>query len=138
MAFTGNYTTDTFIAGLFSGEFNFASDTFRIALYTDAATLTAATTAYTTDGEVTDAGYTAGGALLTSEVGATGNTSYVSFEDVSWSGAITARGALIYKDDGSDNPAVCVLDFGNTKTSTATFTIQFPVNTATTGLLRIS
>jgi len=144
MAFTGNWTTNTFLTGLPSGTFNFntgTTDVYKIALYTNSATLDASTTAYTTTGEVTDAGYTAEGQILViSQVpttGATGNIAYWSFTNASWTGAITARGALIYKYDGSANPAVCVLDFGNDKTSTTTFTVQFPAATNTSAIIRL-
>jgi len=139
MSFTGNWACNTFKTGLMNGSFNFTSDTFYIALYTNAASLDADTTAYTTTGEVTDSGYTAGGQLLTiSQVPTLGNgsTAYISFANASWSGAITARGALIYKS--GDNGAVCVLDFGANKTSTTTFTVQFPAITNTSAIIRIS
>ena len=141
MAFTGNYSCNTFRTGLLNGTFNFTSGSFYIALYTNEATLDASTTAYTTTGEVVDAGYTAGGELLTiSQVPTTGNapntTAYFSFANASWSGAITARGALIYK--AGDNGAICVLDFGSNKTSTTTFVVQFPAATDTTAIIRIA
>lgn len=145
MAFTGNYTTNTYKNGLNTGTFNLGTGTtqvFKIALYTNAASLDATTTTYTTDGEVSVSGYTAGGQILTISqvptVGTSGTTSYYSFANVSWSGAITARGALIYKYDGSTNPAMIVLDFGNDKISTTTFSVQFPAATNTTAIIRIS
>lgn len=145
MAFTGNYVTNTYKNGLNTGTFNLGTGTtqvFKIALYTNAASLDATTTAYTTDGEVSVSGYTAGGKALTiSQVpttGPSGTTSYYSFSNVSWSGAITARGALIYKFDGSSNPAMIVLDFGSDKISTTTFSVQFPAATNTTAIIRIS
>jgi hypothetical protein len=141
MAFTGNYSCNTFRTGLLNGTFNFTSGSFYIALYTNEATLDASTTAYTTTGEVVDAGYTAGGELLTiNQVPTTGNapntTAYFSFANASWTGAITARGALIYKT--GDNGAICVLDFGSNKTSTTTFVVQFPAATNTTAIIRIA
>ena len=140
MAFTGNYTTDAFLLGLPSGSYNFAtgtSDVYKIALYTNAATLDASTAVYTVTGEVTDTGYTAAGeTLVVSTVPVvTSNVSYWSFDDVSWSGVITARGALIYKVSGG---TVCVLDFGSDKTSTATFTVQFPTANNTSAIIRIA
>lgn len=137
MAFTGNYTCNTFIAGIFPAEFDFNTDTFKIALYTNSATLNADTAAYTSIGEVVAIGYSAGGNTLTPTVGSSGGISFVTFANTSWSGAITARGALIYKSGGS-NPAVCVLDFGSDKTSVNTFTVQFPVAASSAGLLRLS
>jgi hypothetical protein len=145
MAFTGNWTTNTFKTGLMNGTFNFTSGTYYIALYTNAATLDATTTTYTgTTGEVVASGYTAGGLLLTiAQTPTIGNqtgaaTSYLSFSNAVWTGAITARGALIYLNNGTTNPAVCVLDFGADKTSSSTFTVQFPAVTNTSAIIRIS
>ena len=142
MAFTGNFTCNTFKTGLMNGSFNFTSGTYYIALYTNAATLNADTTAYTATGESSGGNYVAGGNLLTiAQAPTTGNqtgaaTAYISFSNTSWTGAITARGALIYK--AGDNGAVCVLDFGSDKTSTNTFTVQFPAVTNTSAIIRIS
>jgi len=135
MAFTGNFTCDSFKTALFTGDADFDTDTFKIALYTNSASLNALTAEYTSAGEVVDAGYTAGGSVLTPSVAALSGVSFVSFEDISWSGAITARGALIYKDGGT---AVCVLDFGADKTSALTFTVQFPPATSSTSIIRLS
>lgn len=141
MAFTGNYTCNVFVQGLLRGTFNFASGSYYIALYTNSATLNAATTAYTTTGEIVAAGYTAGGQLLVVDtlppVDGTVGTGYTSFGNATWTGAFqNVRGALIYKP--GDNGAVCVLDFGSDKTSVNTFTVQFPNNTAADALLRIN
>lgn len=135
--------TNTFKLGLPKGDFDFDTDTFKIALYTGAASIGPDTTAYTTDGEVVASGYTAGGEALTiSQVPTIGNqsgnaTAYLSFSNVTWTSALTARGALIYQV-GSGNPSVCVLDFGADKTSTTTFTVQFPAATDTAAIIRIS
>jgi hypothetical protein len=135
--------TNTFKLGLPSGTFNFSSDTFKIALYTGAASIGPDTTAYTTTGEVVASGYAAGGeTLVVSQTPTIGNqtgvaTVYLSFSNVTWTSSLTARGALIYKVGGS-NPTVCVLDFGADKTSTTTFTVQFPAATDTAAIIRIS
>jgi len=142
MAFTGNWACNTFKTGLMNGTFNFTSGTFYIALYTNIATLDATTANYTTTGEVSASGYTAGGLALTiAQVPTIGNqtgaaTSYISFNNAVWTSALTARGALIYKS--GDNGAVCVLDFGADKTSNTTFTVQFPAVTNTSAIIRIS
>lgn len=135
----------SFKVGLLDGEFDFGtgtSQTFKIALYTSAATLSAATTAYTTSNEVSGTGYSAGGQTLTiSQVPtSSGTTAFIDFSDVTWTTAtITARGALIYLANGTTNPAVAVLDFGGDKTSTAgNFTIQFPTADASNAILRIA
>ena len=139
MAFTGNYSCNTLRSGLVNGTINFASDTFYLALYTNAATLNAATTAYTTEGEASGGNYVAGGqivtATVTSQTTTSGSTTYINFSSPAWTGSITARGALIYRT--SDNLAICVLDFGNDKVSSSTFTVQMPANTATSALIRI-
>lgn len=135
--------TNTFKLGMLNSDFDFGTDTFKIALYTGAANIGPDTTAYTTDGEASASGYTAGGQTLTitqqPTIGnQTGNaTVYLSFQNVTWNAALTARGALIYKS-GSGNPTVCVLDFGADKTSTSTFTVQFPAVTDTAAIIRIS
>lgn len=145
MAFQGNFACDVFKTGLMDGTFDFSSDTtqtYKIALYTNQATLNAGTTAYITDGEVVGSGYTAGGNTLTINANPSNvnNVTFLSFANSSWSAAtFTARGALIYKSDGSTNPAVCVLDFGSDKTVTnQTFTVTFPAPTNTSAIIRIA
>jgi hypothetical protein len=135
MAFTGNYTCNSFKSGLIDGDFDFDTDTFKIALYTNSATLNAETSAYTATGEVSASGYSAGGNTLTVSKGITNGTAFITFADTTWSSALTARGALIYKDGGA---AVCVLDFGSDKTSTTTFSVDFPAASSTDALIRLS
>ena len=144
MAITQAMAT-SFKVGILDGDFDFGTgttQTFKIALYTSSATLSAATTAYTTSNEVTGTGYSAGGQALTiSQVPtSSGTTAFLDFSDVTWAAStITARGALIYLFNGTTNPAVAVLDFGGDKTSTAgNFTIQFPTADATNAILRIA
>jgi len=136
MAFTGNFTCNSFKEALFKGDVDFLVDTIKIALYDNTASLNASTTAYTTTGEVVVTGYSAGGNTLTPSVAlGTDGVAYVDFADTSWTAAITARGALIYKSGGT---AICVLDFGSDKISTTTFTVQFPVNTSSSALIRLN
>lgn len=134
--------TNTFRTGLANAAYNFSSDTFKIALYTGAATLDETTVGYAATNEVVAAGYTAGGEILTVSVAPTtgnaGNITYLSFNNVSWSSALTARGALIYKFNGTTNPSVCVLDFGGDKTSRTVFQVQFPAPSSTTAIIRIA
>jgi len=116
-------------------------DTFKIALYSSSATLSASTTAYSSSNEVSASGtYTAGGGSLTSVTPTTsGTTALCDFSDISFTSAtITARGALIYNSSAS-NKAVVVLDFGGDKTSTSgTFTISFPAADASNAILRLA
>ena len=139
MAFTGNFSCNTLRSGLINNTLNFATDTFRLALYTNSATLDQLTTAYTSVDEASGGNYVAGGQVVTSTVStaldSNGSTIYVSFSSPAWTGAITARGALIYK--AGANGAVCVLDFGNNVTSTSTFTVTMPVDTSTSALIRL-
>ena len=142
MAFTGNWACDVFKTGMMNGVYNFTSGNFYMALYTNAATLNQTTQSYTNAGETSGTGYTAGGQLLVVNqvptVGSSGDTAYMSFANAVWNGSISARGALIYLNNGTTNPAVCVLDFGSAKTSNATFTVQFPAATNTAAIIRIS
>ena len=116
-----------------------SADTYKIALYTSAATLGAPTTAYTATNEISGTGYTAGGQALSGfSVTTSGTTAILDFTtDPSWENAtITARGALIYNASKA-NKAVMVLDFGSDKSnSEGTFTIRLPLPDATNGLIR--
>jgi len=128
---------------LLVGTHNFTAtsgNTFKLALYTSSATLGASTTAYTTTGQATGTNYTAGGAALTSVTPTTsGTTALCDFADLTWGTAtVTARGALLYNDTQSDK-AVCAIDFGGDKTSTAgNFTVVFPAANATAAIIRLA
>ena len=133
----------SFKQALLDGEMDFSSDTsqtFKIALYTSSADLSASTTAYSTTNEISGTGYTAGGITLTIASNSTtsGTTAFVDFSDTSWtSSSITARGALIYKSGGTD-PSIAVLDFGEDKSSVSgTFTVTFPTADADNAIIRI-
>jgi hypothetical protein len=138
MAFEQTLTT-SFKQDILLGVHDLDTDTIKMALYLATADLGAATTVYTTSGETSGTGYTAGGKTLTGvTVLTSGTTAYVDFADPSWDPAVfTARGALIYNASKS-NKAIAVLDFGSDKTATTTFTVQMPANTATSALIRIA
>jgi len=138
MAFDQTLTT-SFKQDILLGVHDLETDTIKMALYLATADLGAATTVYSTTGETSGTGYTAGGEVLTGvTVLTSGTTAYVDFADPSWDpAAFTARGALIYNASKS-NKAIAVLDFGSDKTTTTTFTVQMPANTATSALIRIS
>ena len=136
--------TNQFKVGLPSGQFNFSTDTFKMALYTGAASIGLTTAAYTATGETSGTGYTAGGETLTvSTAPTTGadpsdTVAYLSFNNVTWNpAAFTCRGAIIYKVGGG-NPTVCVLDFGSDKTATTSFEVQFPVANSTNAIIRMT
>ena len=116
-----------------------STDTYKIALFTSSATLSASTTAYSTSNEVSGTGYNAGGKTLTGYVsGLSGSTAYITFDDPSWSNStITARGCLIYNSSKS-NKAVAAFDFGSDVISVSgTFTIDLPAAGAS-ALIRIA
>jgi hypothetical protein len=135
----------SFKIALLDGEMDFSGNTgqtFKIALYTSSASLSATTTAYSNTNEVSGTNYNAGGNTLSISAAsaASGTTAFIDFADTTWANAtITARGALIYRSSGSGNPAVAVLDFGADKTSTAgDFTVQFPAADASNAIVRIA
>ena len=130
--------TTSFKAELYQGIHDLTTDVIKIALYTAEANLNEDTTIYSTDNQVVATGYTAGGSILTPiTVSSSGYTAYVGFPNVSWTAALTARCALIYNST-QGNKSIAVLDFGSDKTSTTTFTITMPANTASTALIRSS
>ena len=129
---------------LMTATHNFTASTgnsFKLALYTSSATLSAATTAYSATNEASGTNYAAGGAALTNITPTTsGTTAFTDFADLTFSNAtITANGAVIYNDTAAGDPAVVVLAFGGDKTSTAgDFTIQFPTADASNAIIRIA
>lgn len=145
MAFTGNFMCTSFKVELMQGVHNFTNgtgNTFKLALYDNSASFTAATTAYTNTNEVANSGsYSAGGGTLTNVTPtSSGTTAFTDFDDLSFTSAtITAYGAMIYNDSAAGNPSVCILDFGGAKTSTSgTFTIIFPTADASSAIIRIA
>jgi hypothetical protein len=145
MAFTGNFMCTSFKSELMQAKHNFTAstgNTFKLALYTNSASFTAATTAYTATNEVSASGsYTAGGGSLTNITPTTsGTTAFTDFADLSFTSAtITARGAMIYNSSQAGNPSVVILDFGSDKTSTSgTFQIIFPTADASNAIIRIA
>jgi len=144
MAFSGNFMCTSFKKELLEAKHNFLNSggsTFNLALYTNSASFTAATTAYTSSNEVSGTGYTAKGAALTRvDPSTSGTTALTDFSDLTFSTAtVTARGALIFNDSASGDPTVVVLDFGGDKTSTAgDFTVVFPTADASNAIIRIA
>ena len=126
--------TASFKKELLQGVHDFDTDVFKVALYTSSANLSSATTAYTTSGETSGTGYTAGGATLTNlGVTLSGTTAYTSWGSYTWANStITTAGALVYNASKA-NRSVAVLNFGGSYSTTAhPFTITFPANTSTT------
>lgn len=147
MAFTGNFMCTSFKQELLQAKHDFTASTghtFKLALYDNNASFTAATTDYTATNEVSGTGYTAGGGTLTNITPTTsGTTALTDFDDLTFSSStITARGALIYNTTAGGGTgtteSVVVLDFGSDKSSSAgDFTIIFPTADASNAIIRI-
>ena len=147
MAFSGNFMCTSFKKELMEAVHNFKNsggNTFRLALYTNSASFTAATTAYTSSNEVSGTNYTAKGNELTRVDPTTSSTTaFTDFADVTWSSSsITANGAVIYNSSttaGAANRAVLVLAFGEDKASSCgDFTIVFPTPDSSSAIIRIA
>ena len=117
-------------------------NTFNIALYTNSASFTAATTAYTTSNEISGTNYSAKGQALGNVNPTTSSTTaFTDFADEVFSNVTisSVRGALIFNDSASGDPTVCVLDFGADKAaSSGDFTIVFPTADASNAIIRIA
>ena len=143
MAITQAMAT-SFKKELLEAKHNFLAsggNSFKLALYTSSATMSAATTAYTTTNQASGTNYTAGGSALTNiNPTSSGTTGFTDFSDLTFGTAtITARGCMIYNDTATGDPTVAVFDFGGDKTSTAgSFTISFPTANASAAVIRIA
>ena len=168
MAFSGNALCHSFKKELLEGVHNFKAsggNTFKLALFTNSQagndslggsssdmdeTITAYNTGGTSANEISNTGNYAqgGGTLVISSANAPSlkstSTATTQFDNLEFGGGgnvvtLTARGALIYNDSASGDPAVCVLDFGADKSaSSGTFTVIFPTNDASSALIRIA
>jgi|TARA_A100000172_G_scaffold74998_1_gene57476 hypothetical protein len=145
MAFTGNFLCTSFKQELMEAKHNFLAsggNTFNIALYTNSASFTAATTAYTTSNEISGTNYSAkGGALTNVNPTTSSTTAFTDFADEVFSNVTISavRGAMIFNDSASGDPSVCILDFGADKAaSSGDFTIVFPTADASNAIIRIA
>ena len=143
MAFSGNYMCTSFKKELMEGVHNLKSggNTFKMALYTNSASLDASTTAYTSSNEVSGTGYSAPGKDLTNvNPSSSGTSGFAEFGDQTWgSSTITARGALIYNDTATGDPSLVVLDFGSDKSSSSgEFAVVMPTYNSSSALIRIA
>lgn len=156
MANTQSMTT-SFMGELLTATHNFgtapiratsAADTFKGALYLASATINASTTAYTVSGEVSGAGYSAGGVVVTNanppvatNASATAGVAYwtpsasLTYTSVTLTTAFDA--VLIYNSTQSDK-SVSVHTFGSQTITAGTFTLTMPASTTTTALLRLA
>ena len=143
--------TTSFMQELMTGTHNFTpstGDSFKAALYEATATVNAATTAYSSTGEVTGTNYTAGGVAVTNgtapastNTSATAGTAYwtpsasITYTNVTLTTAFDA--VLIYNSSKSDK-AVSVHTFGSQTVTAGTFTLTMPTNNTTNALLRLA
>jgi len=145
MPFTGSYVCTSFYTDLLGGKINFGSNQIKLALYTNAATLNAATTGYTTAGEVAaGGGYSTKGVIVNATVTTTNTTNgpvvILDFSDAVWTTpTFTARGGLLYDETPGGDPAIAVIDFGLDITGNGVnnLTVSFPPPTANAGYLVI-
>jgi len=159
MANTASMCT-SFMGELMTATHNFGTapiraattaDTFKAALYFSSATINAATTAYSTTGEVTNTsgtGYTAGGVTVTNGTApiatnssATAGVAYwTPTASFSWTSLTitTAFNAVLIYNSTQSNKAVAVYTFGDQTITAGTFTLTMPSNTTTTGLFRLA
>ena len=130
----------SFKTEILGGTHDLDTDVIKLALYTSAATLNAATTTYSSLNEITGTGYSAGGNVLSGAViSADGTTAIVTFNTTTWSGAtFVTRGALIYNSSQADK-AIAVIDFGGDQSvSSGDFAVIFPAANASDAIIRIS
>ena len=135
--------TNSFKKELLEGVHDLSLDTMKIALYTNEADLTPATTVYSDTKEVTDSeedsDYVAGGATLTNNgLVQSGPTVYIDFGNVEWDPVtFTTRGALIYNSSKS-NKSIAVIDFSlDRSVSNGKFTVNFPEASVDDAIIRI-
>lgn len=145
MAFSGSYVCTSFYTDLLNARIDFGSHVFKVALYTNAATLNAATTGYTITGEVSGGGYTAKGVIVSATIStvttASGDVVVLDFSDATWANpTFTARGALLYDETAGGDPAIAVIDFGLDITGSGTrpFVVTIPPPTANAAFLAIN
>lgn len=131
--------TTSFLREILEGVHDLATDTLKIALYSSAATLGEATTAYSSSDEVVGPGYTAGGETLTNVVvQSSAGVAYVDFDNPTWAGGtFSTRGALIYNASKADR-SIAVLDFGTNQTPVGQpFMVQVPPDNPQTAIIRV-
>ena len=145
MAFSGNFLCTSFKKELMEAKHNFLAsggNTFNIAMYTNSASFTAATTAYTSTNEISGTNYSAKGQALGNVNPTTSSTTaFTDFTDEVFSNVTisSVRGAMIFNDTASGDPSVCILDFGADKAaSSGDFTIVFPTADASNAIIRIA
>jgi hypothetical protein len=156
MANTQSMTT-SFLGEVLTATHNFGvapiraattADSFKAALYLVSATVNAASTVYTTSGEVTGTGYTAGGVAVTNGTPPTATNAsatagvgfWTSSASIVYTGVTlaTAFDAMMLYNSTQSDKSVAVYTFGSQTITAGNFTLTMPANTTTTALLRLS
>ena len=141
----------SFMQELMTATHNFTTgtgDTFKAALYEATATYNASTTAYSTTGEVSGAGYSAGGVTVTNGTSPLSTNSSATAGVAYWTPSAsitytnvtltTAFDAVLIYNSSKSNKAVSVHTFGSQTVTAGTFTLTMPSNTTSTALLRLA
>jgi hypothetical protein len=141
----------SFLGELMTATHNFTTgtgNTFKAALYLSSATQNASTTAYGTSGEVTGAGYSAGGITVTNGTSPTSTNSsttagvgyWTPSASLTYTGVTltTAFNAVLIYNSSASNKAVSVHTFGDQTITAGTFTLTMPANSTSTALLRLA
>jgi hypothetical protein len=147
-SFLGEVLTATHNFGVAPIRAATTADTFKAALYLASATVNAASTVYTSTGEVTGAGYTAGGVNVTNGTApiatnssATAGVGYwTPSASIVYTGVTlsTAFDAMMMYNSTQSNKSVAVFTFGSQTITAGNFTLTMPANTTSTALLRLS
>lgn len=147
-SFMGELMTATHNFGTAPTRATSAADTFKGALYLASATINASTTAYSTTGEVTGTGYSAGGVTVTNATPPTATNSSATAGVAYWTPSAsltytsvtltTAFDAVLIYNSSQSNKAVSVHTFGSQTITAGTFTLTMPSNTTSTALLRLA
>jgi hypothetical protein len=147
-SFMGELMTATHNFGTAPTRGSGAADTFKAALYLTSATVNAGTTAYSVTGEVSGAGYSAGGVTVTNATAPIATNSSATAGVAYWTPSAsityttvtltTAFDCVLIYNSTQSNKAVSVHTFGSQTITAGTFTLTMPSNTTTTALLRLS
>lgn len=118
-------------------------DVVKAALYLVSATYGAATTAYSATGEVSGAGYAAGGVTVTnatdpSTSGTTGIWTPSASLVYTTVTLATAFDAVLLYNSSQGNKAISVHTFGSQTVTAGTFTLTMPANDSTNALIRLA
>jgi hypothetical protein len=119
---------------------NNGGHSLKMALYLTSATVTPATTAYSSTNEVTSANYTAGGAAVTNvAVSSSGTTAiWTPGANITWTTVTFTTDCAFLYNTSAANKSIAVFTFGSQTVSAGNFTLTMPTNDASNALIRIA